>query len=272
MVAILVPVSAMQEVQAASQVEFREPWVLLDTETSGLKSPIYALEIGAQRMAGWEKNGPAFRCYLDHRQPIDPGASAINGLTRERLMRDGLPPVDAHKRLAEYVGDLPLVSFNLGYDLDEVLLPEWKRLGIEPIGRRGFCLWQLARRLLDPSPAGSCGLQALRRFYGLGGGDAHTALGDVQTSFELFGQVLRPLLQERGLLSWSEIAAFSETEWFPRVIRSGDFKGRFYGDAVFEPALHDWICTLASSDDVETAQRGKWYLRQIAQSKSKVFQ
>lgn len=249
------------------QVEFRREWVLLDSETSGLKPPIYALEIGAQRMMGWEKNGPAFQCFLDHKQPIEPGASAVNGLTGERLARDGISPEAAHKRLAEYVGDLPLVSFNLGYDLDEVLLPEWKRLGIEPIGRRGFCLWKLARRLLDPSPAGSCGLQALRQFYRLSGGDAHTALGDVQTSFELFGQVLRPLLQERGLLSWDEIAAFSETEWFPRVIRFGEFKGRSFKDAEFDPALHDWLRSTASSEDPEAARQARWYLHQFAQSK-----
>ena len=47
---------------------------------------------------------------------------------------------------AEYVGGLPLVSFYLEYDLDEVLQPEWKRLGIGVIGSRGFCAQRLAQR------------------------------------------------------------------------------------------------------------------------------
>ena len=32
-------------------------WVLLDTETNGLKQPIFVVEIGAQKMLGWEKQG-----------------------------------------------------------------------------------------------------------------------------------------------------------------------------------------------------------------------
>ena len=35
-----------------------------------------------------------------------------------------------------------------------MLLPEWERLGIDPIGARGFCVLRLAQRLLDPVPDG----------------------------------------------------------------------------------------------------------------------
>ena len=30
------------------------PWSLLDTETTGIKAPIYVVELAAQRVRGWE--------------------------------------------------------------------------------------------------------------------------------------------------------------------------------------------------------------------------
>jgi len=38
-------------------------WVLIDTETTGFHKPIYVVEIGAQRMRGWEPDGPPFRGF-----------------------------------------------------------------------------------------------------------------------------------------------------------------------------------------------------------------
>ena len=35
-------------------------WILIDTETNGLKAPIYAFDIGAQLMRGWEGTPPLF--------------------------------------------------------------------------------------------------------------------------------------------------------------------------------------------------------------------
>lgn len=51
------------------------------------------------------------------------------------------------------VGRSPLVAYDTDYDLEKVLKPE-ARLGIAPIGNKGFCALRLAQRLLDPVPAG----------------------------------------------------------------------------------------------------------------------
>ncbi|HIE54844.1 MAG TPA: 3'-5' exonuclease, partial [Chromatiaceae bacterium] len=157
------------------------PWILLDTETTGLKAPIYAVELGAQRMRGWLPDGPPFRRLLNHSAEIPPEASRVNGYTREILERDGDPPHQVYAEFAAYVGESPLVAYNLRYDLDQVLRPEWRRLGIAPIGHGGFCALRLTQRLLDPVPAGNCKLQTLRQFYRLPERGAHTALGDVDT-------------------------------------------------------------------------------------------
>src|ERR1019366_7909144 len=118
-------------------------WVMVDTETTGLTAPIIVVDLAAQRMRGWGPHGPPFRRLLNQNADISPEASRVHGYTREILERDGEPAVDVYCAFADYAGELPLVSYNIQYDLEEVLKPEWKRLGIKPIGAVGFCALRL---------------------------------------------------------------------------------------------------------------------------------
>ncbi|MFW9622626.1 MAG: exonuclease domain-containing protein [Macromonas sp.] len=238
-------------------------WVLLDTETNGIKAPIYVVEIGAQKMNGWLPDGPPFRRLLNHNADIPPEASRVNGYTREILERDGEDPLAVYQDFAAYADGLPLVAYNLPFDLDRVLLPEWQRLNITPIGQRGFCALVLARRLLDPVPAGNCKLQTLRQFYRLPARGAHSALGDVETVVDLFDQVLRPLAEARGIQTWTEVLAFSQGPWFPSLIGFGKFKGRNFREAATDSELHGWLQWLAGSTNARSASMGQWYLAQL---------
>ena len=240
-------------------------WILLDTETNGLVAPIYVVELAAQRMRGWEAVGEPFRRLLNQNVDIPPEASRVNGYTREILERDGEPALAVYADFARYVDGLPLVSYNLEYDLDKVLLPEWARLGITPIGTRGFCALELARRLLDPVPAGNCKLQTLRQFYRLPERGAHTGLGDVMTVVDLLGQVLRPRLLQRGLDNWAALVAFTETPWFPQRLAFGKFKGRDFRDARTDEALRQWLGWLAESSNARSAAMGRWYLAHLSE-------
>ena len=238
-------------------------WVLLDTETNGIQAPIYVVEIGAQKMNGWLPDGPPFRRLLNHNADIPPEASRVNGYTREILERDGEDPLAVYQDFATYAGQVPLVAYNLAFDWDNVLLPEWQRLGIAPIGQRGWCALELARRLLDPVPAGNCKLQTLRQFYRLPERGAHTALGDVQTVVDLLGTVLRPLAEARGLHTWADLVAVTESTWFPSLIAFGKFKGRNFREAATDSELHDWLLWLTGSSNARSASMGRWYLAQL---------
>ena len=154
-------------------------WVLIDTETTGFTAPIIVVDLAAQKMRRWEPRGPAFSRLLNQNSDIAPEASRVHGYTREILERDGEPPSLVYRDFEQYVEGLPLVSYNIEYDLEHVLKPEWQRLGIRPVGASGFCALRLAQRLLDPVPAGNCKLQTLRQYYRLPERGAHTALGDV---------------------------------------------------------------------------------------------
>src|SRR5713226_6783624 len=169
--------------------------------------------LAAQRMRGWERDGEPFRKLLNQNANVPAEASRVHGYTREILERDGEPPLQVYREFAEYVGGLPLVSFNLEYDLDEVLKPEWKRLGLGAIGSRGFCALRLTQRLLDPVPAGNCKLQTLRQYYFLPERGAHTALADVQTVADLLCSAQSP-----NIVTW-----IRGTDW-PRMRRKNGIR------------------------------------------------
>jgi len=238
-------------------------WILLDTETTGFGSPIFVVELAAQRMLGWDSDGPPFRKLLNQNADIPPAASRVHGYTREILERDGDPPVRVYWDFAQYAGKLPLVSFNLEYDLDEVLRPEWKRLAVPPSGTRGFCALRLAQRLLDPVPAGNCKLQTLRQYYRLPERGAHTALGDVQTVADLLASVLRPIAEHRGLDTWEKVIEYAEEEWYPSRVAFGKHKGRLIQEARRDADLRRWLEWLAASSNPRTARMGRWYLGQL---------
>lgn len=214
-------------------------------------------------MRGWLPDGPPFRRLLNHNAEISPQASRVNGYTRQILERDGEDPRAVYREFADYAGNLPLVSYNLRFDLDDVLFPEWRRLGIARIGQRGFCALELARRLLDPVQAGNCKLQTLRQFYRLPERGAHTALGDVQTVVDLMDMVLRPMAEARGLHTWEELVAFSESEWFPSLIAFGNHKGRHFREAASDQTLYGWLKWLAASTNERSARMGHWYLARL---------
>lgn len=238
-------------------------WVLLDTETNGITPPLYAVELGAQKMRGWLPDGPPFRRLLNHNADISPQASRVNGYTREILERDGEDPRTVYRDFAAYAGQLPIVAYNLPFDWGQVLLPEWQRLGLAPIGKPGFCALELARRLLDPVPAGNCKLQTLRQFYRLPDHPAHTALGDVLTVADLMNQVLRPLAEARGLHTWADVVALTEFTWFPSRIEFGKYKGRLFQEAATDTELFNWLQWLAGSSNTRSASMGRWYLAQL---------
>lgn len=185
-----------------------EFWVIVDTETDGLYEPIHVVEIAAQRMRGWEPDGRPFQVFLDHDVPIPAGAEAIHGYTQQFLRKNGQRPKKAHALFAQYVGRLPIVAHNIGFDWNRALVPEWERLGIAQIGSRGFCSMTLSRRVIGETP--NYKLETLKDYFNLDSGTSHRALNDVVTVVRLFSGVMGPRLDTLGLESFSDVAAFSK--------------------------------------------------------------
>jgi len=238
-------------------------WILIDTETTGFKAPVFVVEIAAQRMQGWEPKGPSFRKLLNQNEDIPSEAARVHGYTREILERDGETAAEVYAAFADYTEGLPVVAYNMRYDWDDVLIPEWERLGIKAIGTPGFCALRLAQRLLDPVPAGNCKLQTLRQFYRLPERGAHTAMGDVETVIDLLQHVLKPLAEEHNLATWADVLAYAKEEYFPSRIAFGKYKGRAFQDALHDTELRGWLSWLADSSNERSKRMATWYLGQL---------
>jgi len=182
-------------------------WVIVDTETDGLRAPIHVVEIGAQLMRGLEPCGEPFQVFLNHDVFIPPGAVAVHGYTQEFLREHGQPPVEAHEAFRRYAKDCPIVAHHLAFDWNSALAPEWARLGVAQIGRRGFCTVALSRRVLVENV--SHGLDALRMWLGLGDGPSHKAVSDVGTVVRLFKEFFAPRLTSAGLTTYEAWEQFS---------------------------------------------------------------
>ena len=240
-----------------------QEWVIIDVETDGLTEPIHVLEIAAQRMRGWEQSGEIFLRLINHGIDIPSKASAIHGFTREILERDGFPPGEVYDALREYVGGFPIVAYNLPFDWDKVLIPEWKRLGVQQIGERGLCALDLTRRLLGSIPAGNFKLQTLRRYFQLPERAAHSADGDVLATADLVTQVLQPAAKQLGITTWEALVAKSKEDWYPQRLTFGKFKGRDFRDAASDTDFRSWLEWLAGSDNERSQKMGTWYLANL---------
>jgi DNA polymerase III epsilon subunit-like protein len=185
----------------------KDEWVLVDTETTGLYPPVFAVEIAAQRFRGLVAIGPGFQAIIDPGVPIPEAATAVHGYTNEYVQKNGVCSVDAYAALADYIGSRRVAAHYARFDWDKVLVPEIARLGLKPVGSFGFCTWALARRALPETPAHS--LDSLRERFKLKGSRAHSAMGDVEATVDLLTRVIFPRLLAIGLSSIYEIAHFS---------------------------------------------------------------
>jgi DNA polymerase-3 subunit epsilon len=182
--------------------------------------------------------------------------------------RDGEPPLQVYAKFREYAADLPIVSCDLEHDWDGVLVQEWRRLGIAPIGSRGFSALRLAQRLLDPMPAGNCKLQTVRQYYRLPEREAHTALGKLDIVADLFSLVLRPKAEAIGLDTWNKVRDYAAEEWYPTRFAFGKFKGRTISEAADKPEIRQWLQWLAGSRNAANARMGAWYLASLKKQQS----
>lgn len=197
-------------------------WVIVDVETDGLYEPIHVVEVAAQLMQGWKTMGNPFRMLLNHDVPIPSEVVAIHGYTQRFLRENGHDPFHVYELFREYAQDYPMVAHNLSFDWNRCLVPEWGRLGVGEIGRRGFCTMTLARRLVHETR--TYRLEVLKERFSLPSRQSHRAANDVLTVVDLFEQVYRPRLESVELDTFRSIAAFSRKTPVARcleLIRNG---------------------------------------------------
>lgn len=241
-------------------------WILIDTDAYGITESKRLVELAGQKMRGWEPVGQPFRELVQPHMDWLTGVSASHRYSRDVLERDGEPLSSVVVKFSEWCGDFPLVAFNLEYHLNQVLRPAIEELRYASLAHNeGFCLLRLAHRLLDPVPAGSCALDTLRKFYRLPELSISGCRADLQTSVHLIEQVLRPILEDFGLVEWASIRRFAQEEWYPTRLIFGKHKGKAFFDASHDRELRDWLERLTESSNPQSAAMGRWYIRSLSQ-------
>jgi DNA polymerase III subunit epsilon len=185
-------------------VNSKDDWIILDTETTGLRAPIYPIEIGAQRMRGWSPCGEAFRILIDFDKPIEPEAEKLHGYSRAFLSQNGKKPETALASFAEYAGKSPLVAYNLDYDWKSVLKPAYTMLGISSSLKQGFCALKLVSVLIHGLP--NRRLKTVMETFNLSDSQKHNALDDVRIVVRLLEEIIGPHLEACGIRGFKNVA------------------------------------------------------------------
>jgi DNA polymerase III subunit epsilon len=189
----------MSDRQAAShwaqELLSRDNWTILDTETTGLGNNAQICQIAVYRPT-WE-----WQRYVRPTVPIEPGATAIHGITDERVIE--APTFDqSFLGLLRQIDDKDLVIYNAEYDL-RLIRQSLRAHGIQiafPTSDRRQC------RIFTNGGSIHCAMHWYSQWVGertrshqnykwqkLPGGD-HSALGDCKAVLE----VIKRMAQEEG--------------------------------------------------------------------------
>lgn len=195
-------------------------YYLIDTETTGLDSPIRAVEVAWLHVGDKMEVLDTFVTKVNPGRPITVGASEIHGIYEQDVAQ--CPTVD------QVVSALPkpfvAIGHNVAFDL---------RVLAEHIEWNGdICTLALARRWLPNAPNHK--LPTLKEYLGLSEQKSHSALGDCFTALE----VLKVCADKAG----RDLKGLLELESIPKMLPKMPF-GMHKGKPFHEvPASYrEWL-------------------------------
>lgn len=166
-----------------------DDFVIFDLETTGLQKDavadiieIAALKFNKQKYLASQKVD-AFTCLVrPWRGGLNPGAMAVNKITQEMIDHDGREMSTVLKEFVDFVGDRPLVAYNVAFD-------------------RWFLKRELSDHGIDKKFSYSCALEIARAAFpnsknhklatvasslGFDTSGAHRALEDCKMAFQVY--------------------------------------------------------------------------------------
>jgi DNA polymerase III epsilon subunit family exonuclease len=162
-----------------------ERFVVFDLETTGLKPEVHEIiEIGAIRVYRDSDNHDTFQALIRPRKKIPKKITEITSITQDMVEKEGNSLEIALPQFLEFVGDLPLVSFNAEFDMAFLITAISKvQLGAS-VNNRVSCALKMARRAWPGRK--SYRLTDLAKDGGLSLDDTHRALGDCKRAMIIY--------------------------------------------------------------------------------------
>lgn len=212
-------------------------YIIGDTETTGLEEDAGVCEIAWIEIDEDLNVVDRVHSLIDPQRPISPSASGVHGITNS-MVHDAPTMAEFFEHFQPSIPRSPvgLIAHNLNFDV-RFFKPHFGSLDFS------LCTLRLARHIWPD--AENHKLQTLRYYLadeGLDGGDAHSALGDVETCLS----VLR-VVRDRFDLSLTDMAELSRK---PIVVVKMPF-GKHRGLKLDElPSGYvDWLLNKAEIDD-----------------------
>jgi DNA polymerase III epsilon subunit family exonuclease len=158
-------------------------FVVLDLETTGLnRHGDEIIEIGAIRVSLDSDNHATFQTLVRSERKIPKKITQITGITQEMIDRDGIHVREALVQFGEFIGELPLVTFNAEFDM-AFLHNVANKHGVT-LKNSYTCALKRARRAWPG--LSSYRLSDLAQMGKLETSNAHRALGDCQRALIVF--------------------------------------------------------------------------------------
>lgn len=178
----------------------RENFVILDTETTGLEpKDCEIIEIAAMKVDNKEIKD-IFNQLIKPRQRISQEITNLTGITNE-IVESAPALEDITAKFLKFIENSILVIHNAEFDLafiDHKIFAPRKR----QLKNKVVCTLKLSRFLL---PAlSSHKLSNLARHFSVKADNSHRALGDVETTYQIFFKMI-PLLRERGIYTLDDL-------------------------------------------------------------------
>lgn len=181
------PQQAKPEITPVKRRELSEllphQFVVLDLETTGL-SPIVneIIEIGALKVTLEMNEHSAFQTFVKPTKRVPNNITRMTGITQAMVDEHGIELQSALRQLMEFIGELPLVTYNAQFDM-AFLWAAAKRCHLE-LPNQYSCALKRARRAFPDFPSHKLSYMAER--LSLPDGNQHRAVGDCERAAHVF--------------------------------------------------------------------------------------
>ena len=160
------------------------PIVFFDLETTGL-SPTSDLiiELAAVKYVPGADSHPHLQHLIAIGRPLPKFITKLTGINDDMLRADGRPMADVLDEFVDFIGDHPVVSFNINFD-SRFLNAAVERHGRRPLRNPAHCALERARIAWPDLPSHK--LVNMAKHLDLKIGNAHRALDNTLLALEVY--------------------------------------------------------------------------------------
>lgn len=161
----------------------QEGYVVVDIETTGLQSSVdEIIEIAAVRVVKHQIT-EEFSVLVQPEKELTETIIRLTGITPELLQQQGCTLAEAMERFVEFIGNSPLVGYNIAFD-SSFLNAACKKTGRERLTNMRRDALSLARRTLDE--VNDYKLETLTEYFKISSDERHRALADCRMTFQVY--------------------------------------------------------------------------------------